>query len=100
MAIPQSLLLSCILQEFTWKKHSAFEREGFSSFISGWKKHLWKSSVCSSGKEGTRSWDVVSPWLKYSLVTGKMFDWDREPRFLSAAEITEGLIISILDAVK
>lgn len=43
--------------------------------------------------------DVVSPWLKYSLVTRKMSDWDRESKFSSAAEITEGLIISIFDAV-
>lgn len=103
MAISPSLMLSCILQEFDGKKSSAFEREGFCPSISGCKKHLWKSLVCTSGEEGIVAWDsrdVVSPWLKYSLVTGKRFSWDRESRFPSAAEIMEGLISSILDTVK
>lgn len=30
----------------------------------------------------------------------KMLDWDGESRFPAAAEITEGLVISILDTTK
>lgn len=52
------------------------------------------------GRKEVAAWDAVSPWLKYLLVTGKMLKWDRESKFPSTAEITEGLIISILDAVK
>lgn len=61
------------------------------------EKHLWKS-LCSPEIE-QQACDTVCLWLKYSHWTRKISDWDRESRFSSAAEITEGQIINLLDTV-
>lgn len=64
------------------------------------KSTFGNPSYAALGSEELGGCDVVSPRLKYSLLAGKMLDWDRESRFPLAAEITEGLIISILDTIK
>lgn len=87
-------------------KCSAFWGGVFCSFTSCLKNMFGNHRITESpsyaalGRKEPGVCDVVSPWLKYSLVTRKMSDWDRVSKFSSAAEITEGLIISIFDAVK
>lgn len=73
MAISQSFLLTCILQEFDGKKSSAFEKEGFALSFQVVKSIFGNPWYAALGREEVGPRDVVSQWLKYSLETGKMF---------------------------
>lgn len=72
--------LSCYL----WLGKSS----AFCSSASDWKS-IFENPYAALRKKKQEAYDVVSLWLKYSLGTKTMSDWNRVSRFPSATEITE-----------